>query len=205
MVLMQEQPQDQVPQPQQPQQVVAPEAPEEQAGWQFHSENVAATGPMPASSVSAADGFDWTASEYTDHSKSAKWFLQLAGVSILATGLAYFLTRDFVVVGTILVVAIIFGIAAGRKPRVLHYAVDNQGITISQKRYPYGMFKSFSVIQEGPIRSIFLMPIKRFNTPLSLYYPPEGEEAITETLGAHLPMEAREQDAIDRFMHKIRF
>jgi hypothetical protein len=176
-----------------------------QAGWQFHTEDAAPDQPTPQSDAATMGPIEWSASEYVSHSKSPVWYMQLALIAVAVTGLAFFITRDFVVAATIVVVAIIFGVAAGRKPRVLHYAIDNRGITISQKKYPYTMFKSFSVIQEGPIRSIFLMPIKRFNPPLSLYYPPEGEAAIIETIGSHLPQEAREQDRIDRLMHKIRF
>lgn len=178
---------------------------QDQPGWEFRSEDPAAVEAAPQSSGGSEEVIDWTASEYVSHSKSVVWYFQLAFAATVAAGLAYLLMRDFVVVGTIFVVALIFGVAAGRKPRVLNYGVDRQGITISQKKYPYGLFKSFSIIQEGPIRSIFLMPIKRFNPPLSLYYPPEGEAKIIETIGSHLPQEAREQDAIDRLMHKIRF
>lgn len=174
-------------------------------GWQFRSED----GDVPNTKSPVATSHDepitWSASEYITHSKTLAWYLQLSGVAIVAAGLFYWITRDFVVVGTIFVVAILFGVVAGRKPRVRNYGIDTQGITIGEKKYPYGMFKSFSVIQEGPIRSIFLMPVKRFNPPMSLYYPPEGENEIVEVVGSHLAQEAREQDAIDRFMHKIRF
>lgn len=186
-------------------QQVQKEQKEQQPGWQFRNEDPAAQAVASTAAVDSGDPIDWTASEYISHSKSFVWYFQLTFVAVLAAGVTYLLMRDWVVVGTIFVVAIIFGVAAGRKPRVLHYAVDSQGITISQKKYPYSMFKSFSIIQEGPIRSIFLMPIKRFNPPLSLYYPPEGESQITQTIGSHLPQEAREQDTIDKFMHKIRF
>lgn len=174
-------------------------------GWQFHNDDAnPSTTPSP-SSGSADDMFTWTASEYVAHSKSGTWYVQLGLVAFIAAVIGYFVTRDPVVSGTFVLVAVIFGVAAGRKPRVLNYGVGSRGIVIGQKQYPYGMFKSFSVIQEGPIRSIFLMPVKRFNPPMSLYYPPAGEQQILQALGAHLPQEAREQDAIDRFMHKIRF
>jgi hypothetical protein len=178
----------------------APQAP--QTGWQFNNDSPEDPAAMP---VSRGESIDWTASEYVSHTKSSVWYLQLAAVALLFAAIAYFITKDKVVVATIAVVAIIFGVAAGRKPRVLNYAVDDGFIVIGQKQYPYGMFKSFSIIQEGPIRSIFLMPTKRFNPPMSIYYPPENEQKIVEVIGNHLPQEAREQDAIDRFMHKIRF
>lgn len=185
--------------------LMQPETPQvPQAGWQFHNE-AGDMQPMQGATSSDGPGVVWTASEYISHGKSNIWYVQLGLATAAATALAFLITRDVVVAITLILVGVIFGVAAGRKPRVLNYAVDNRGITISQNAYPYALFKSFSVIQEGSIRSIFLMPIKRFNPPLSLYYPPEEEQQIVETIGNHLPQEAREQDAIDRLMHKIRF
>lgn len=173
-----------------------------QPGWQFHNEGAAPASYPP---IDPGEAIAWTASEYVSHAKSTVWYIQLSLITAVAMGIGYLITRDPVVVGTLAVVAIIFGVAAARKPRVLNYGLDARGIQIGQKIYPYGLFKSFSVIQEGPIRSIFLMPLKRFNPPMSLYYPPEGEQRIIQTISNHLAQEAREQDAIDRFMHKIRF
>lgn len=185
----------------QPETQQSPQVP--QAGWQFHNEG----GQQPQQTAPPADeaGVIWTASEYISHGKTNMWYVRLGLITAVATALAFFITRDIVVAITLVVVGVIFGVVAGRKPRVLNYAVDDHGIIISQNAYPYGLFKSFSVIQEGSLRSIYLMPIKRFNPPLSLYYPPEEEQQIVGIIGNHLPQEAREQDAIDRLMHKIRF
>lgn len=177
---------------------------DQQTGWQFRKEDLSAK-PTSVPPSSLRDVLSWTASEYAAHAKSSAWYVQLLLVTVIACALSYLLMHDWVVVATIIIAAVLFGIAAGKKPRVLNYGVTNAGVIIGQKQYPYGLFKSFSVIQEGPIRSIFLMPAKRFNPPMSMYYPPEEERSILETLGTHLPQEAREQDAIDRFMHKIRF
>lgn len=175
-------------------------------GWQFNNDDAKpSSAPSPSPTAVPNDMFTWTASEYVAHSKTVTWYIQLGLVAVIAATIGYLITQDPVVSGTFLLVAVIFGVAAGRKPRVLNYGIGNKGIVIGQKQYSYGMFKSFSVIQEGPIRSIFLMPVKRFNPAMSLYYPPDGEQQILQVLGSHLPQEAREQDAIDRFMHKIRF
>jgi hypothetical protein len=48
--------------------------------------------------------------------------------------------------------------------------------------------------------------MKRFMPYIPMYYAPDQEDAILDTLSQYLPFEAeRRQDPIDRFMHKIRF
>lgn len=177
-----------------------PEADEPQSPWQYSSET--------------GDGFQapadlptvtWSASEFIDHQKNAGWFFGLAGATILAGAILYFLTKDIVTVVVVAIAAVLFGITAGRKPRTLNYQLDHRGVQIAEKSYPYVLFKSFSVLEEGAFSSIQLMPLKRFMPPITLYYPPETEDQIINTLGNYLPHEDRQHDAVDRLMKRIRF
>jgi len=88
---------------------------------------------------------------------------------------------------------------------VLEYSLDNRGLTIAQKSYPYGVFRSFAVIDEGAFSSIVFIPLKRFMPVLTIYYAPEDENEVVATIADHLPMEQRKRDAIDTLLHKIRF
>ncbi len=49
------------------------------------------------------------------------------------------------------------------------------------------------------------MPLKRFMPPITLYYPPDQEDAVINALAAYLPHEDRTHDPVDRLMRKIRF
>lgn len=147
----------------------------------------------------------WSASEYVEHDKSAGWYLRFALVSVVGIGVIYFLTGEWVSVVLLAVLAMVFGLFAARKPQVLQYSLDNQGITIGAKLYPISSFRSFAVVEEGAFRSIMLLPMKRFMPAISLYFAPDNEEVILETFSKLLPEEARQQDRLDKFMHRIRF
>jgi hypothetical protein len=41
--------------------------------------------------------------------------------------------------------------------------------------------------------------------PISVYFEPQEEATIVELLGRYLPQEDKNQDIIDKLMHKIRF
>lgn len=167
--------------------------------------------PEQASSAAAAVHHDedraitWTASEYVANQKTYGWYVLLGLGALAAATLIFLITRDKVSTGVIVLVGIIFGITAAHQPRTLEYRLDHNGIKIGDKLYPYSDFKSFSVMEDGAINSILLLPLKRFMPGLSIYYPPDQEEDILAVLGSYLPHETREIDAIDRLMRKIRF
>lgn len=147
----------------------------------------------------------WTASEFIAHQKGFEWYLGLALGSMLLASVVYAFTRDFVSSGMIIVVAIAFWAFAVKKPRVLQYVVDDNGITMGQKHYAFSMFKSFSIVDDGAAHSLLLMPMQRFMPSLSIYYALEDEERILSKVADHLPFEERNQDIIDRTMRRIRF
>jgi hypothetical protein len=125
--------------------------------------------------------------------------------ALILAALVFIATRDKISTGMVLIAALVLGIFAARKPRVLDYRLDDTGLTIGAKFYDYTAFKSFSVINEGPAYSIFLMPMKRFMPGLSLYYDQKDQGKIVDILAQRLPLEDRHVDTVDRFMHRIRF
>lgn len=172
----------------------------QEVNWQFKEGSDANELAMPSFKP-----IEWTASEYVAHDKTPGWFLVYGLASFGLIAATFLLTREVISVILLAVFAIGVGIFAGRQPETLHYRIDSSGVHIGPKSYPIGMFKAFAVIDEGAIRSISLLPLKRFMPSISIYYAPDDERAIIEALGSLLPHEERQQDAIDRFMHRIRF
>lgn len=129
----------------------------------------------------------------------------LAIGTIVLAALVYLLTRDNVSTAVIVIAGLILGVYASHKPRQMEYIIDQSGLTIGGKHYAYQHFRSFSVGNEGAFNGITLMPLRRFAVPLTIYYPPEEEEAIVNILSVQLPFEEHRVDAIDAFMRRIRF
>lgn len=166
------------------------------------SQDLSKTTPQDPSTNSSA--ISWTASEFITHSKTASWYVILGTITIVLAIAAYFLA-DIVTSIVVIVVALLFGYMASRKPRELPYRVDERGVQVDKKLYPYGSFKSFSIIQEEGIESIWFMPLKRFAPGLSIYFAPQEGQKIVNYLGNYLPFEERKLDAVDQLMHRIRF
>lgn len=171
--------------------------------WKY-SGNSPAT-PEPTGGQVDGPAVSWSASEFVAHEKGAGWFVGLGAVTAVLLLATYLLTKDFIAVGVIVLVAVVFGVYAVRQPRVIEYGVDEDGVHIGQRRFTYDLFKSFTVMQEDGLRSIELMPMKRFMSAITMYIDPDDEEAIGDALSEYLPFEHREQAFVDKLMRRLRF
>lgn len=173
--------------------------------WQFQPHTQDATPSTEPQQQPAGDSVQWTASEFLAHQKSGKWYVLLILAAVVVSAFIYGITRDWMSSSMVVIVAVLFAIVAGRKPRTLQYGLSSYELVIQEKHYPLANYKSFSVINEGAINSIMLIPIKRFAQGVSMYYAPEDEGRIINVLSAALPYEERQQDPVDRLMQRIRF
>lgn len=152
------------------------------------------------------ENLSWTASEFIHHAKSLNWYLVVGIVGLVGAVIVYFWTKDIISTAVIAGVAVIFAVSATSKPRVLPYEINESGIQIGSRHYPYADFKTFSVVREGSAFSkVELMPLKRFSPPVSMHFPPEEEDTIVHTLSEFLPYEEHKPDATERLLDKIRF
>jgi hypothetical protein len=148
---------------------------------------------------------EWSASEYISHEKDSVWYAAIVSISVGIAAIIWLITGEILASITILVVAFSGLFFAGRKPAVKKYQLSDSGLTIDENHYTIASFRSFSIVEEGAINSIWLKPLGRFTPLMILYCAPEDEERITEALSAVLPYEQRELDSIDRLMRRIRF
>lgn len=176
--------------------------PSENAGPKHAGSDVGQTRPTTASSVASVY---WSASEYIEHEKDIRWYGALIGGGVLLTALIFVITRDYLASAVVLLAIISIAVFAGRKPDTKQYSVDESGVKIGEKTYTYSQFRSFSLVEEGAINSIWLKPLKRFAPAVIMYFSPEDEQKIVDVLSNFLPHEDRELDAIDRFSKRVRF
>lgn len=155
--------------------------------------------------VDPAQTIAWTASEFIVHAKSFGWYAGLTAAAIAGAVIVFFVTKDAVSVGVVVVSAILLGIYGRHQPRQLEYRLGIHGLKIGQRSFEYTQFRSFSVVPEDAFSSIVFMPLKRFAIPITIYYAPEDEDRIVKLLADRLPLEEGGHDAVDRLMQRIRF
>lgn len=188
-----------------------------EGSWQYkpdggNSNSAPSANPSPAASGGNAktpapptkSSVSWTASEYIDHTHGMSWYMTLIAGTVGIAAIIYLLTKDYFATGVTVVVGIIVAVFASRKPRQITYEISSSGLKIGEKSYAFNQFKSFTIMHEGSLASVNLMPLKRFMPPISAYFEPKDEQHITNALGAYLPYEERKMDGIDRLTRRLR-
>ncbi|HVE80547.1 MAG TPA: hypothetical protein VNA68_00145 [Candidatus Dormibacteraeota bacterium] len=146
----------------------------------------------------------WQASEYVFHEKPTFWYLSLILImAALAAVLAYF--QQWFSVAVVAVMTLALFMYSKKAPRTLNYQVDEHGITVEGKLYPYNQFRSYGVLQEVAWRSIDLEPSRRFMPRLTLICENDNFESIGQVLAAHLPRADRKLDMVERLSRYMRF
>lgn len=148
--------------------------------------------------------FSWTASEYYDHQRGSGWYTLLTLSAVVMTGIFYLFTQSYFSAAVAPILAIIIAMAARRKPEVMKYSLDNQGLIVGRRLYSYEMFKSYQIVHDGALPSIRLIPIKRFMLPVSAYFAPDDDQKINEVLSNHLPLEEGKLEIAERLAHRLR-
>lgn len=171
------------------------------AGWGYKSDTPAKEQVNKAKTGAVS----WLASEYIDHKQGPSWFLALAGGTVALAGVMYLLSKDYFGSGVVLMLGIIVAVFAKRTPRQLNYELSGDGLKIEQKLYPYALFKTFSIVQDGVLTSIDFMPVKKFMPPVSAYFDPADKDKIIAVLEQHLPYEERQLEAVERLTRRLHF
>ncbi len=160
---------------------------------------------VPAPQPPTQEGVvSWMAPEYLEHQRGSSWYLALFLATATLTVIVYFMTKEYLSAGTIVMVGLIVAAFARHKPQQVKYELSDSGLGVGDKRYDYGLFKSFTVIREGELSSLELLPLKRLMPPVSAYYTTQDEQRIIDTIGDHLPYEERKLEIVDRLSRRLR-
>ena len=155
--------------------------------------------------VGTQGSLTWQASEYIHHEKQGAWFAALFGGALVLLAIAIFVVQSPTFAVLVIVMAIALGVFAVRPPRIISYQLSGYGITIDDKTFQFHDFRSFGIVQDGPLYSAILVPNKRFGPAVNIYFPAENGEEIVDVLGEYLPMRHVELDFIDKLTRQLRF
>ncbi|MCA9323622.1 hypothetical protein KC992_00810 [Candidatus Saccharibacteria bacterium] len=160
---------------------------------------------VPQELAPTASSVSWTASEFIAHDKNSMWYAGLFGAAFFITAVIYLINRDILTSVVILSISVMIAVMGSRKPSSVQYSLSSDGLTVGSQQHRFSEFRSFSVVEEGPINSIWLKPLARFKPMVVLYFAPEDELKIVDTLSLFLPHEQRELDAVERASRRLRF
>lgn len=146
----------------------------------------------------------WKAHEYIQHAHTPVWFIWLGLVSLALVAIAIFWIKSLTFAILVPVMAVALVVYNRRQPALLDYTLTKKGLYVNDKIYPYADFKSFSVLTQGGVNSVQLLPRKRFQLGQTVYFPSEVGEPLVDMLASRLPMQTAKPDLYDQIITKLR-
>lgn len=154
--------------------------------------------------IDLSEPVTWQAKEFIHQEKGTTWFIVFAVVIALFMAVAILLMRSWSFAVLLVVIAVVIVVLSRRPPRVMEYALSEDGLHIDSTLHKYEDFKSFGVVHDTNEFSIMLIPRRRFMPGITVYFPEEAGEDIVDVLGSRLPMRDLHLDAVDRVVRKLR-
>lgn len=139
----------------------------------------------------------WQADEYRYREKGRDWYI-VVGIIAAALAVAAILFDNILFAILILVAASALIIQAIKKPRLVNFELNQRGIVVEDKLYPYSTIESFGVDEEPTPK--LLAKSKKVMMPL-IALPIDGEqiESVRNFLKAFLP----EAELEEPLLHKL--
>ncbi len=88
------------------------------------------------------DKLSWSALEYEEKERSRDWFWAL-GIIVIAGALAAIIYGNYFFAVLIMLSGILLGFFATKKPEEINYELNDRGLRIRSRIYPYENIKSF--------------------------------------------------------------
>lgn len=145
----------------------------------------------------------WQATEHIHRQKTAIWYGIFTVVVIALIAVAIFIVNSVTFAILVPVMAIALAVYTTHPPAMLDYTLSRKGLHVNDRLYGFDSFKEFGLIHGDDENSIMLVPRKRFQPGLTIYFPDEAGEAIVDMLAARLPMHEVRLDPIDRLIRRL--
>src|SRR3989338_7020404 len=111
----------------------------------------------------------WSALEYEEKERSRDWFWAL-GVIVVASSLSAVIYCNYFFAALIVLSGLLLGFFAIKKPDVVSYELNNKGLKIRTRLFPYKNIKSFFVQthkhEQGEIKPILFIKSERMFMPI---------------------------------------
>ena len=92
---------------------------------------------------------NWSALEYEERDRSKDWFWAL-GIIVATSSIAAIIFGNYFFAALLILSGVLLGFFAVKKPATVSYELNNKGLQIGNRIYPYERIKSFWVQLEQP-------------------------------------------------------
>ena len=149
------------------------------------------------------ENLSWTALEYEEKEKSTDWFWAL-GVIVVTSSITAIIYSNYFFAILLIIGGLMLGIFAKKKPAMISYELNNKGLVIGNRLYPYENIKAFYVqnhnLEKGHKPTLFLKSERIFMPILSIPIENEWVEGIQNIM---LEKNIKEEEMREHISEKI--
>ncbi len=154
---------------------------------------------------------EWSALEYEEKERSADWFWAL-GIIVVTSSLAAIIYSNYFFAALLILSGILLGFFAVKKPDLVFYELNDKGLRIRTRFYPFENIKSFWVqkglsVQEAETKPVLFVKSERLFMPI-IAVPIENAwaERIREIfLTKNIPEEEMKEHLSEKIMEALGF
>ncbi|MDP2789214.1 MAG: hypothetical protein Q8O46_04200 [bacterium] len=156
------------------------------------------------------DKLEWSALEYEEKDRGKDWFWAL-GVVMVASSIASILFENYFFATLIILGGVMLGFFAIKKPEMIPYEINNQGIKIKNNLYPFDSIQSFWINVGGEENqnqrpTLFIKSERFFMPVVSMPIESESEEIIRAImLDRDIPEEEMREHISEKIMERLGF
>ena len=157
------------------------------------------------------DKLEWSALEYEERERSTAWFWAL-GIVVVTSSIAAIIFGNYFFAVLLILSGVLLAFFATKKPDTVSYELNEKGLKIRTRLYPYANIKSFWVqnalgADGNPLKPILFIKTERIFMPI-ISIP--IEEIVTEDLrsvflDAGVPEEEMREHASQKIMEYLGF
>ena len=142
---------------------------------------------------------EWTALEYEEKERGNDWFWAL-GIIVIASSVTCIIYANYFFALFLVIAGILLAIFAVKKPDLVFYEINEKGLKIKNRLYPYENIKSFWVKKEGERSTLFIKSERLF---IPIFGMPVKEYFADEIRNIMLLNEVKEEEMKEHPSEKI--
>jgi hypothetical protein len=146
----------------------------------------------------------WQAREFEKRNKNAKWFLSVAFGALIFITISLMM-QNFIFAFLLILIVFTLFIYALKDPRLINFKIDEEGIWIDEKLYPFEELKSFWVFCRPPVKELSLHSKKWLLPFIKIPLGQQDCAEIRELLTQVLPEEKQEESTLDNVAKFLKF
>lgn len=136
---------------------------------------------------------EWEFPEFQRHDRDRNWYLGFIIVLALLVGLSL-LARNYTFIFVIGLIGFIILVRLRRIPPMVHFAVREEGIEVSNRFYPWREVKTFWILYRPPEIKKLYLTLKGPRPPLDIGLEAQNPVKVREVFSEHLLEEVDRED-----------